>query len=56
MIRLVVTDLDGTLLAPDGTIPDANVEAIREAHSAGWAVAVAMTEAEPRPSASQSPP
>ncbi len=41
MIRLVVTDLDGTLLAPDGTIPDANVEAIREAHSAGWAVAVA---------------
>lgn len=35
MIRLIATDLDGTLLAPDGTIPAENVAAIREAHEAG---------------------
>lgn len=41
MIRLVVSDLDGTLLAPDGTIPAENVAAIREAHRAGVCFVVA---------------
>lgn len=41
MIRLVVTDLDGTLLAPDGTIPAENVAALREAHARGVHIVIA---------------
>lgn len=41
MIRLIVSDLDGTLLATDGRIPDANVAAIRRAHAAGIEFVVA---------------
>lgn len=35
MIRLIASDLDGTLLGPDGTVPAANVAAVREAHAGG---------------------
>ena len=41
VISLVATDLDGTLLGSDGTIPPANVAALREAHAAGVAIVVA---------------
>ncbi len=41
MIRLVATDLDGTLLGPDGTIPHANVTAVADAHAAGVAIVIA---------------
>lgn len=41
MIRLVASDLDGTLLGPDGHIPAGNVAAIREAHAAGVRFVVA---------------
>lgn len=41
MISLLATDLDGTLLGSDGTIPPANVAALREAHAAGVAIVVA---------------
>lgn len=41
MIRLVATDLDGTLLGPDGTIPRENVAALSDAHAAGVAVVIA---------------
>ena len=40
-IRLVATDLDGTLLRPDKTISDRTVEAIRRAHEAGLQVVAA---------------
>ncbi len=40
-VRLIATDLDGTLLAPDGTIPAENVSAIRDAHADGIAFVVA---------------
>ena len=30
MIRLIATDLDGTLLEPDGTLPDGTYEAVEE--------------------------
>ena len=40
-MRLIVSDLDGTLLGPDGTIPAVNVAAIREAHEFGVPFVVA---------------
>ena len=33
--RLLALDLDGTLLRPDGTVSDANLDAVRRAHDAG---------------------
>ena len=30
MIRLIATDLDGTLLEPDGTLPDGTYETVEE--------------------------
>nr|NLI49395.1 HAD hydrolase family protein [Propionibacterium sp.] len=41
VIRLVATDLDGTLLGSDGTIPPGNVAAITEAHAAGVDIVIA---------------
>ncbi len=41
MIRLVATDLDGTLLGSDGTIPPGNVAAVTEAHAAGVDIVIA---------------
>lgn len=41
MIRLVATDLDGTLLGPDGAIPHGNVTAVADAHAAGVAIVIA---------------
>lgn len=35
MIRLIASDLDGTLLSADGIIPDANLRALRRASEAG---------------------
>ena len=40
-LRLVATDLDGTLLGPDGRIADADVEALLEAHARGVQIVVA---------------
>jgi len=40
-IRLIATDLDGTLLRADKTISDRTVEAIRRAHEAGLQVVAA---------------
>lgn len=40
-IRLVATDLDGTLLGPDGRIADADAAALREAADAGVHLVVA---------------
>jgi len=41
MIRLVATDVDGTLMAPGGTVPAGNIEALREAAARGVMVALA---------------
>jgi len=41
VIRLIVSDLDGTLLGPDGTIPAGNIAAIHEAHALGVGFVVA---------------
>lgn len=41
MVRLVATDLDGTLVGPDGAISDANVAAVREAAAEGVRLVVA---------------
>ncbi|HUX12000.1 MAG TPA: Cof-type HAD-IIB family hydrolase [Spirochaetia bacterium] len=38
MYRLLSTDIDDTLLAPDGTLPEANREALRRMHEAGIAI------------------
>ena len=40
-MRLLATDLDGTLLGPAGTISDRNVAALRAAREAGWYVVLA---------------
>lgn len=40
-VRLIATDLDGTLLRHDGTVSDRNRAAIREAHRAGIHVVAA---------------
>lgn len=40
-IRLIATDLDGTLLRPDGTISERNRAAIADAHQAGIRVVAA---------------
>ncbi|MEM9166009.1 MAG: HAD-IIB family hydrolase [Planctomycetota bacterium] len=37
---LIAIDLDGTLLAPGGRVPDANIRAVRRAIDAGYAVSV----------------
>ena len=34
-MRLIASDLDGTLLAPDGTLPPATADAVRAAHARG---------------------
>ena len=39
-IRLLALDIDGTLLAPDGTIPEANKEALRRAVGRGLVVSL----------------
>lgn len=46
-IRLVAVDLDGTLLAPDGTVPTASLEALGDlqAHGIAWCVATGRPEA-----------
>ena len=41
MIRLIATDLDGTLLGADGAIPARNAEAIRRAREKGVIVCIA---------------
>lgn len=38
MYRLLATDIDDTLLAPDGSLPDANRTAMRKLHEAGVAI------------------
>ncbi|TFH05999.1 MAG: HAD family phosphatase [Spirochaetales bacterium] len=35
MFQLLATDIDGTLLAPDGSLPPANRDALRRLHQAG---------------------
>ena len=40
-MRLLATDLDGTLLGPTGRISDRNVAALRAAHDAGMIVVIA---------------
>ncbi len=46
-VRLVATDLDGTLLRPDGSVSDRTVRAVRAAQSAGLLV-VPVTGRPPR--------
>ena len=41
MIKMVATDLDGTLLEPDGTLPDGIFETIRELDALGIRFAAA---------------
>lgn len=41
MMRLIATDLDGTLLRPDSTISQRSVDALRAAKDAGWYVVLA---------------
>ena len=41
MIRLVATDVDGTLVLPGGTVPEENRAALREAAARGVAIALA---------------
>ena len=41
MVRLIATDLDGTLLGPDGSLSDRSVKALRAAREAGWYVVLA---------------
>ncbi|MGB8956050.1 MAG: Cof-type HAD-IIB family hydrolase [Tumebacillaceae bacterium] len=45
MIRLIVMDLDETLIAPDKQIPRENVEAIRRAREAGITIVLATARA-----------
>lgn len=40
-MRLLATDLDGTLLQPDGTVSHRNAEALQAARAAGWFVVIA---------------
>jgi Cof subfamily protein (haloacid dehalogenase superfamily) len=40
-MRLLATDLDGTLLGPGGTLSDRNVDALHAARAAGWYVVLA---------------
>ncbi|MEX0846168.1 MAG: HAD family hydrolase [Ilumatobacteraceae bacterium] len=40
-MRLLATDLDGTLLGPSGTLSDRNIQALRAAHDAGVLVVFA---------------
>jgi Cof subfamily protein (haloacid dehalogenase superfamily) len=40
-VRLIATDLDGTLLGPGGTLSQRNVDALRAAKDAGWYVVLA---------------
>jgi hydroxymethylpyrimidine pyrophosphatase-like HAD family hydrolase len=40
-MRLIATDLDGTLLRPDGSISQRNIDALRAARQAGWYVVLA---------------
>jgi Cof subfamily protein (haloacid dehalogenase superfamily) len=40
-MRLLATDLDGTLLGPGGSLSDRNIDALRAAHVAGWYVVIA---------------
>jgi Cof subfamily protein (haloacid dehalogenase superfamily) len=40
-MRLLATDLDGTLLGPGGTLSERNVAALRAAKDAGWYVVLA---------------
>ncbi|HXW78418.1 MAG TPA: HAD family hydrolase, partial [Acidimicrobiales bacterium] len=46
-VRLVATDLDGTLLRPDGTISERTIRAVRSARDAGLYV-IPMTGRPPR--------
>jgi hypothetical protein len=41
MIRLIATDVDGTLMPPGGTVPGENREALREAAARGVRIALA---------------
>jgi len=41
MIRLIISDIDGTLIGPDGTLPPENVAAVARAAARGVQVAVA---------------
>jgi HAD superfamily hydrolase (TIGR01484 family) len=41
MIRLIISDIDGTLIGPDGALPDANVVALGQAVARGVRMAVA---------------
>src|SRR6187551_3356044 len=41
MIRLIISDIDGTLIGPDGALPDANVVALGQAAARGVRMAVA---------------
>lgn len=41
MIRLIATDVDGTLMPPGGTVPAGNREALREAAARGVRIALA---------------
>lgn len=41
MIRLLVLDLDGTMLRPDGSVSEEDAREVRRIHKAGTAVAVA---------------
>jgi Cof subfamily protein (haloacid dehalogenase superfamily) len=40
-VRLIATDLDGTLLGPGGTLSQRNIDALRSARDAGWYVVLA---------------
>lgn len=40
-LRLIATDLDGTLLGPDGRVSDSDAEALLEAHARGVRIVVA---------------
>ena len=44
MIRLIATDLDGTLLEPDGTLPDGTYETVEELYSGQDVIVARMTK------------
>ena len=48
MIRLIITDMDGTLLHGDKSMPAGTLELIRELHARGIVFAAAAADSMPR--------
>ncbi len=54
-VRLLATDLDGTLLLPDSTISDRSINALTQAKAAGWILVAATGRPVPLAAHSLSP-